>query len=255
MNHDRFPHWRAGLVSVIIPVLELKRPLRLRNPLATRRGLADLLDDLEESKGADIEIIVVCNSQDDDLVDLVATDSRIDKYCLNSDNVGVARGWNMGAMLAEGEYLCFINDDVALGSGGLAGLASAMKDNPSVGQAGPRGAMWPGLKPGPYVGEDKPELADAISGFCFITRRQVFDFTGGFDVSFTPAGCEEIDYSFAVRAAGYSCLVVPGLDIVHHGHAGVSSRETVIRYLGSEAGTTELAARNLDIFQKKWGRS
>lgn len=251
---DRYVHWSEGLVSIIIPVLELKRRRRLRHPLAARRNVGDLLGDLEASVGVEIEVIVVCNSRERELVELVTGHERVDRYCLNSVNAGVARSWNIGAMLAEGEFLCFINDDVELSPGSVAGLKKAMDDDASVGQAGPRGALWPGVEPGPYVGEETAEKADAISGYCFMTRRSIFDQVGGFDVSFTPAGCEEIDYSFAVNAVGYDCLVVPGLGIEHHGALGVSSRDGRIGFLGHEVITSQLAGRNMDILKRKWSR-
>ncbi|MHB1381483.1 MAG: glycosyltransferase family 2 protein [Thermoleophilia bacterium] len=254
MQQGRYPHWQQGLVSIIIPVLELKRSRRLRYPLAIRRNIADLLSDLEKITDVDLEIIVICNSRDEELVRLVTTDSRIDKYCLNSVNVGVARSWNMGAMMAEGEFLCFSNDDVEVGPGSIESLSRVISENQAIGQVGPQGAMWPGLAPGEYVGLEVMEAADAISGYFFITRRTAFDEAGGFDVAFTPAGAEEIDYSFNIRSMGYTCMVVPGLAISHHGKSGVSSRNTKIAFLGKESTTVELNERNMRILKSKWIR-
>lgn len=253
MSRDIHNHWRKGLVSIVIPVLGLTRPRNWRRPLSKGRGLAELLDDIDTNVAIEHEVIIVCNSWDESpLVETITRDERVDKFCLNSVNVGVARAWNMGAMLAEGEFLCYSNDDVEIGPGSIEALVDVLADDRSVGQAGPRGAMWPDVSPGEYVGESEVEEADAISGFFFMTPRRVFDEVGGFDVAFTPVGCEEIDYSFAVRQSGYRCLVVPGLDIAHHGHAGVSSRKTDIPYLNDRIGTKELSERNLEILRNKW---
>ena len=245
-------HWTPGLVSIIVPVLGLTRPRLLRHPLSPRRVILDLLDDVEANVSQESEVIVVCNSRDQEVMRRIEAEPRITRYCLNSENVGVSRAWNIGAMLAEGEFLCFVNDDVQVGPGSIETLSEVLAADPTAGQAGPRGAMWPGVEPGEFVGLSEIEEADAISGFMFMTRRSVFDEVGGFDVAFTPAGGEEIDYSFAVKRAGYRCLVVPGLDIVHHGQAGVSSRDTTISFLGREAATADLAKRNMGILRLKW---
>jgi len=251
-GQERYHHWQEGLVSIIVPVLELKRKRRLRYPLAPRRNISDLLEDLVKTEGVETEVIVVCNSREDDLVGLIAADSRVDKYCLNSVNAGVARSWNMGAMMAEGEFLCFLNDDVAIKHDSIAILRDALTARDDIGQVGPEGALWTDLEPGRYVGQEDMEEADAISGYAFMVKRPVFDQAGGFDVTYTPAGVEEIDFSFSVREAGYKCLVVPRSGITHHGTSGVSSMDTTIDYFNSSIGTFELSKRNRAIFRKKW---
>jgi GT2 family glycosyltransferase len=158
----------------------------------------------------------------------------------------------MGTMLAEGEFLCFINDDVELSVDSLAKQVPLIDENPEIGMVGPRGAMWPALEPGTYAGENTITDVDAISGFMFITRRSIFDAIGGFDVAFTPAGCEEIDFAFAVRHAGFRCTVVPETNVIHHSSGGVSSRDMEIDYLGKRISTSDLAKKNLRLFQEKW---
>lgn len=253
MSRYAHRHWIPGVVSIIVPVLSLSRPRHWRHPLKTPPNCLDLLDDIYDNVSIEFEVIIVCNSSDKTLTKAVATDPRVRRYCFNSENVGVSRSWNMGAMMAEGEYLCFVNDDVEIGPGSIEALVDVFSRHDAVGQAGPKGAVWPRARPGRYVGQSQIEEADAISGFMFMTTRKTFDEVAGFDVSFTPAGCEEIDYSFAVRHAGYKCLVVPGLDVIHHGESGVSSREAKIEFLGRDISTSELAYRNMGLFQKKWG--
>jgi GT2 family glycosyltransferase len=88
-----------------------------------------------------------------------------------------------------------------------------------------------------------------------MVRRSAFDKVGGFDVAYTPAGCEEIDFSFALRQAGYKCLAVPHLDVNHHGLLGVSSRDIDIEFLSSTIKTGELDVRNRAILKNKWHES
>lgn len=239
-------------ISIIIPVLHLTRPLNKKRFFIPRYTLPDVLRDLHGNVGLSHEVIVVCNGQDKELMDLVVSHPHIDKYCINSVNVGVARSWNMGAEMAEGEALCFVNDDVEIGKGGLESLFQVLTGEDDVGQVGPMGALWSGAEHLRYVGEREVEKADAISGFLFMLREKAFRQVGGFDTAYTPAGFEEIDMSFSLRNRGWKCLVVPNLAIKHHHHHGVSSYRSNISYLGTEIDTEALHQRNREYFMKKW---
>jgi len=242
-------------VSFIIPVLHLRRPLNKARFFMPRYTLPDVLRDLHQNVSVAHEVIVVCNGQDKDLVDFVRSHAHIDKYCLNSVNVGVARSWNMGAAMAESDALCFVNDDVEIGKGGCEGLLNVLHSDPDIAQVGPVGAKWQGGEHHHFVGEAKLEQADAISGFLFMLRYQAFRAVGGFDPAYSPAGFEEIDMSFALRSKGGRCMVVPGLEIKHHHYHGVSSYRSSVSYLSKEIDTQVLHLRNKSYFSKKWNIS
>ncbi len=239
-------------VSFIIPVLHLKRPLNKARFFMPRHTLPDVLRDLHDNVTLPHEVIVVCNGQDQELVDFVSSHSQIHKYCLNSVNVGVARSWNMGAEMAEGDALCFVNDDVEVGKGGAEKLFEVLTGSEDVGQVGPMGALWNGAEHLRFVGETMVEEADAVSGFLFMLRTKAFRQAGGFDPAYSPAGFEEIDMSYTLRKQGWKCLVVPGLDIKHHHHHGVSNYRSRVAYLGKEIDTEELHLRNKAYFMNKW---
>lgn len=253
------------LVSIIIPVLHFSKPLNFKS-LVVRpktikhslfyrpRGIKDLIKDVVNNVTLNYEIIVVCNSEKDEkLVKFITSNRHIHKYCVNSANVGVPRSWNMGAMMAEGQYLCYINDDVEIGKGCLETLFQVLKENDNVGQVGPEGGKFIGCQKGPRVGLDKTEEADEIGGHLFILKRKVFDLVGGFDIAYTPASYEETDMSFKIRSKGYKCLVIPHLHAIHHNYRGVSYLYTEIHYFNKVINTTKLAERNAKIFIGKWG--
>jgi GT2 family glycosyltransferase len=177
---------------------------------------------------------------------------KIDKYCLNSLNVGVARAWNMGAELSEGKYLCFINDDVRIGKRSVETLVMHLDENSNVAQVGPKGSNWRNGEHFEFVETDGPELADVISGFMFMVRADIYWSVGGFDVSYTPAGYEEIDFSFNIRKFGFQNVVIPGLNINHNEHHGVSSFSTNIKFFNQQISTIELHERNREYFLGKW---
>lgn len=239
-------------ISIIIPVLHLTRPVNKKRFFMPRQTIVDLLADIKNNVRAEHEVIVVCNGIDADLRQFVQNSTGITRYCLNSDNVGVARAWNMGAQLAEGDILCYLNDDVSIGPGALEGLAEQLRSDPTIGQIGPEGSFWRNCQHEKFAESNGPIDADVVSGFCFMFRSETFHQLGGFDVGFTPAGCEEIDFSYRVRQAGLRCVVDPRPKIKHFHHHGVSAHRTVIHFMGQVIDTEALHVRNSAYFRKKW---
>lgn len=239
-------------ISIIIPTLHLKRPLNKKRFFMPRQTIDDLLGDIKKNVRASYEVIVVCNGTDEELRDYVSQSPDIGRYCLNSTNVGVARAWNMGAQLAEGKYLCYLNDDVSVGHGALERLVGHFETDPEVGQVGPAGSFWRDCQHERFVEADDPVEADVVSGFAFMLRAETFHRLGGFDVGFTPAGCEEIDLSYRIRQAGLKCIVDTNVAITHAHHHGVSAHRTDIQYMGKIIDTESLHERNSAYFRKKW---
>jgi GT2 family glycosyltransferase len=238
-------------VSFIIPVLHLNRPLNKARFFMPYYSLSDVLRDLRNNVSLQYEVVVVCNGQDPNLVQFITNHPNIDKYCLNSVNIGVARSWNMGAEMAEGEILCYINDDVAVGKYSVEKLC-ALLDDDGVGEVGPADSYWVNLQHHSYVEGDLPVESDVISGFCFFVRATTFRQLCGFDVEYSPAGYEEIDFSFRIRQAGLKCIAHPGVNIKHFHHHGVSSQKTKIHYLNKTIDTKALHERNTAYFRQKW---
>ena len=85
----------SGMLSIIIPAWQVSA--------LGSAPIEALLDSIKGSLSLPHEVIVVCNSQDPGLAEFVRTSPVVTRYCLNSTNVGVARAWNMGAHMAEGD--------------------------------------------------------------------------------------------------------------------------------------------------------
>lgn len=244
------------MVSFIIPTVSLERRRSLKHILRRPWGLRETVNNISKVVKIPHEIIIVGNSIKDDLAKYIIEEERINKYCINSQNVGVSRAWNIGVMLAEGNSLCFINDDVELGKESVESLIDVLQSDVSIGEVGPAGGKFSGSlgKAGPRVGLEKIEEADEISGFMFIIKRHVFELTGGFDIRYTPAGYEEIDMSFKIRSLGFKCIVVPNIKIEHHNYDGISTKkDATIKYFDKFITTSQLHLRNKEIFIKKWG--
>lgn len=223
------------MLSLIIPAMELVKKRNLRFVHRKRFTLHDTIESIATSTTVDHGLLVVVNNTHDRaLVDFVTGSPRVSKYALCSANVGVPRAWIIGAMISEGESLCFCNDDVEVGLGAIEALLEVLHSHPSIGEAGPAGGKWSGVVSGPRVGLEVVEEADEVSGFFFMLKSEVYREVGGFDNAYTPAGCDEIDMSFAVGGRGYRWLVVPHLRIVHHGSHGISSHHADIQVISTE---------------------
>ena len=162
------------------------------------------------------EIIIVDNaSSDDSLAFLDELEAQV-TIIRNSNNLGFAKGCNIGAAHAKGKYTLFLNPDCALHDGALRSLVTALEDNPQAAIAGPMllnpdGSEQPGGRrdiPSPWktfcmllrldllmpehprfknfnhAGRAVPKqvtAVDAVSGACMLVRSSVLAKNGGFD--------------------------------------------------------------------------
>ncbi|HEY3241164.1 MAG TPA: glycosyltransferase family 2 protein [Acidimicrobiia bacterium] len=85
------------------------------------------------SEGTDVEVIVVDNGVVDDSVAALGRDDRLRRVAAPG-NLGFGGGCNLGASLATGELMAFVNPDALVEPGALAALAGAL-DDPTVGIA------------------------------------------------------------------------------------------------------------------------
>ena len=206
--------------------------------------------------GREGELVVTLNG-------LSAADAGIPdgvRTVAHAENLGVAPGWNSAARVAQGDVLVFANDDVELGPGALAALDDVVRRHPEAGIAGPVGARWDFAAGQHLQTVDGHDLArgdlrevDAVSGFLFAVRREVFERVGGFDEAYAPASWEEVDLACAVRAAGLRSYVVGGLDVGHEW--GISARAPVwqrVRWGGRSELLWSIHRRNRRHFLEKW---
>jgi GT2 family glycosyltransferase len=169
-------------------------------------------------------------------------------------NVGFARGANMGAETARGEYIVFLNPDANLQDGCIEALVSAFEKQPVptvVGarvmntdgteqRGGRRGEVTPvttllsfghltsvfkSLAKFEIHREDEalpeaPVPMPTISGACFALRRADFELLGGFDEGYF-LHVEDIDLCWRARQAGGQVLFQPAAEVIHLGHTSL----------------------------------
>lgn len=234
-------------VSVCVPVYRTHSEPNLSSLNA---GLESALDGLEG------ELVVALNGLA--VEDLTITPKRVVDLGINR---GVAPGWNAAARASAGDVLVFANDDVILGPGSLATLHRALRDHPDAGVVGPVGAHWDlnHARHLSYAETDERaagaiERCDAVAGFLFATRREVFEKSGGFDEYYAPCSFEEVDFCTTVRLAlGLSVYAVSGVDVEHVW--GISRRSAPwkrVRFNGGSETLRSIHRRNREHFLEKW---
>lgn len=234
------------LVSVIVPAWRGGSP----PPLTT------LVRSIGRTTTVAFEIIVVCNGQDEGLVDYLRHEPAVTRVAYLTQNAGVARGWNIGAHLALGEFLVFANEDLIVGPGCIDGLVACLRGDRSVGMVGPRGARWE-FTPGharhlDYVSGAGLVPCDAVSGFLFAMPRQALVEVGLFDDEYAPCSCEEIDIAQAVRRAGFSVSALGGLQYEHEWGVSAWGPDREIAWLGRVETSSAISLRNQARLTRKW---
>jgi GT2 family glycosyltransferase len=157
------------------------------------------------------------------------------------ENLGVASGRNAAAALAiehfSPELLLFLDNDMELAPGFVAGLRAPLVKDHRVGQTqaklrflgdrerlndggGCRISFWRGRTLPVGFGEIDRGQYDRIvpcvaCGGAMMTRTPVFQELGGFDPTFDPVGPEDLDYSLRLQAAGYRALYAPAALAYH----------------------------------------
>ena len=172
----------------------------------------------------------------------------------NSKNLGFGAANNQGMRMAlEGDhlprYFFLLNPDTLVRPSSIGRMVEWMDRNPKVGITGSRltygnGRLqhsafrfpglsqlifefWPALKrwydtplngryPMSWYKAYTPFRVDHTLGAAMMVRQELFTQTGGFDESFH-IYCEEIDWAWRVRQAGWDIYTVPSAEIVHYG--------------------------------------
>ena len=150
------------------------------------------------------------------------------RYHRNTANTGLIRALNQGAALASGDLLCFLHNDTEMRDVRWLTRLQAALDEPGVGLAGLYGVRRL-RRDGRYVGRTivhalqgsanlrggVVEVA-AVDGVCLTVSRAVLEKVGGFDEGYGAFHGYDRQLSFAIREAGYRCVVV-NAPFVHHG--------------------------------------
>lgn len=135
-------------------------------------------------------------------------------------NLGWMGGINAGIEWAmahdPAKYICFINDDVQIMEHDYGWLPKMLAgfDKPGVGAVGPVSNAIMGYQSFHHIGLPPYVEAAALSGMCFLVKREVIEKVGVLDESL-PGG-DDIDYSIRIRNACYRLGICRRTFLYHH---------------------------------------
>lgn len=215
--------------SIIIPVYG-----KLDFTMACLRSLA------RSGDATLFEVIVVDDGSPDDTPHVLPGVPGL-RYLRNASNLGFVGACNVGAAIARGEFVVFLNNDTTVRPGWLDALLSTFAKYPDTGLAGaklvyPDGRLQEaggmifadgsGWNYGRFEDPDHPRFGfvrevDYCSGAAIALPRRLFDKLGGFDDHYSPAYYEDTDLAMRVRSEGLKVRYQPAAEVVHH--EGVTS--------------------------------
>jgi len=183
-----------------------------------------------------LEVIVVDNGSTDGSIEYVRSEFRGRvKLIVNSENVGFAKGNNVGFENSSGKYVIALNNDTEVDSNWVRSLVEVAEANRDIGMLASKilsffnrkeidcvgHLIYPdGLSRGRGRGEIDQGQYDSIdevafpSGCAAFYRKEMLDEIGYFDDEFF-IYVEDTDLGMRGRLAGWKCLYVPNAVIYH----------------------------------------
>ena len=230
--------------SFIIPVIDFSP--------ASKYNIKTLLEDLKNIEG---EVIVIFNSPE--VAGELMHHSRIDHFAIMKKNIGVARAWNIGLDISRTEISFVLNSDLKIQEEAVNKLEWNLLNLHKAAIVGVQGSFFhfESLADIQYFDKgsfQKPISVDAVSGFFFATKTELFhNKILKFENKFTPCYNEEWDLGFQVKEFGLNSYIVPTTNYLHSWSGSIRSMKTV-KYYDSENTFDEIATRNKQIFIHKW---
>jgi len=187
------------------------------------------------------EVLLVDNGSTDQTVDLADLVENAPIY-RTPNPVGYTKACNIGASVATGRVLLFMNNDIEVNSQSIArGVARLLSDD-KVGSVGGRIILMNGQlqEAGSEIFndggtcavgrlEDPTEIRHSlerqvryVSGCFLFVRRSDFEDIGGFDEQFSPGYYEETDLCFRLEQAGRVNIYDPSIYVYHYEYATYS---------------------------------
>lgn len=193
--------------------------------------------------GVEWELVLVANAPAYDLDDLLAADPPPVTAAVlpTAGRLGWADARTLGLSRSRGEVTVLIDTSLEPAGDWSAPLLAAF-DDPRVGIAGGWGVTSADAR---QFEDAPPGEVDAIEGYCLAVRREALRQVGGFDRRFRFYRNADLDFSFAVREAGWRAVRTPPLAFERHEHRGWSSLP--------DGERDRLSKRNFYRFLDRWG--
>lgn len=146
--------------------------------------------------------------------DIEELNKQFDRFTIQyeyfNENTGTAKGHNKMAKMQDCECIMIMNPDIVVNPRIFAQLLQPFSD-PTVGMTEAR------QTPIEHHKEYDKETGETswASTACTIIPREVYEKVGGFDEATFFMYCDDLDFSWMVRLAGYKIIYVPAAVVFH----------------------------------------
>ncbi|MEY4591903.1 MAG: hypothetical protein RIR18_798 [Pseudomonadota bacterium] len=165
------------------------------------------------------------------------------KVLRNDDDFNYAALCNQGALASHGEYILFLDNDSEfiqkewlsrlighIQQRGVAAVSPRMScpdGNLSILNQGPRilglsqlagpmaGDATNIIQPGYFGNLQVAQEVSALSGSCFLVRKDIYNELGGFNTNETPVHEPVLEFCLRLRKAGHKLIWTPWVDVIH----------------------------------------
>ena len=173
--------------SIVIPAYR---------PVALLEGCLNGI--INNTKLSEVEVIVVCNGSDRESAELVISLGTPFRLVWVTEALGFTKATNIGLKLATSEFVVVLNTDAHIlpyqAQGVWLDRLLRPFEDAKIGITG-LGLMWTS------IGYFAPF-------YCAGIRRSLFDQLGYLDERFSPGYCEDADFCYRARAAGYETVQI-----------------------------------------------
>jgi cysteinyl-tRNA synthetase len=188
------------------------------------------------------ELVVVANAPSFDVDTVVPAGLAAEAVVVRtSERLGWADARTLGLRRSQGAVTVMLDTSLEPVGDFLAALVAAFED-PSVGVAGGWGVT---SGDGRQFADAPPGEVDAIEAYVLAVRREALRAVGGIDRRFRFYRNADLDFSFAIRDAGWRAVRTEPLPLERHEHRGWTSLP--------EGERDRLSKRNFYRFLEHWG--
>lgn len=209
-------------------------------------------NDFKDNK---MELIIVDNASGDDSVKLINEEIKRKEYknisvIESKENGGFSKGCNIGARLARGKFLLFLNNDTFIKDKGILEMADYLNANNNVSILGGQlknedGSSQPssgkfytlsramllllgGQKFG-FFDKNPNDISkvDWVKGALLMIRKEIFDNLNGFDEKIFMY-TEDMELCFRAKQKGFATYFYPFVNVVHKDYGSTNRTFAVV---------------------------
>ena len=236
-----------------------------------------------------LDVIVVDNASNDGSQAMVREKFPQVRLVASPENRGFSAANNMGAAVADGRFLLFLNSDTVLSEEALVSPLAYLRAHDHVGAITVR-LVYPDGRRDPdnhrgfptpwnamchfsglsklfpdnprfngyfqsYVDFDRTHAVPVIAGSFMMMPRMVFEELGGWDETYFFYG-EDIDFCYRIYEAGYEIIYFPHVEVLHYKGASSGLRKESAAIANPDKETRVKVAREsvraMQVFYSKF---